>query len=155
MSLTRRALRLYGYLPSRVHRGIARTIRPRYTVGTAPFVILDDDRVLLVRQSYARLWATPGGFLGRGEEAHAGAVREVREETGLDVVVVAGPAAVVDPRRRSVEVAFRMRCLDDPASAAPCSPEIEEVRWFPLDDLPEMQRDIAAAWEALQLFERR
>jgi 8-oxo-dGTP pyrophosphatase MutT (NUDIX family) len=49
-------------------------------------VVLDDrNRVLLVREGDADAWLLPGGTLHRGESLPAGLVREVREETGVDV----------------------------------------------------------------------
>ncbi len=61
----------------------------------ARVVLLDeDDRILLVRfhdpDRMATWWATPGGSLESGESHEAAARRELREETGLNVIEV-GP----------------------------------------------------------------
>jgi ADP-ribose pyrophosphatase YjhB (NUDIX family) len=51
-------------------------------------VVLDGQRVLLVRRGKEPLkgeWSLPGGALELGETLVEGVVREVREETGLDV----------------------------------------------------------------------
>ena len=51
-------------------------------------VVVHDGRVLLVRRGTEPLkghWTLPGGMLEVGEALTAGVVREVREETGLDV----------------------------------------------------------------------
>jgi mutator protein MutT len=51
-------------------------------------VIVDQGRVLLVRRSNEPLkghWTLPGGLLELGETIVKGVVREVREETGLEV----------------------------------------------------------------------
>jgi 8-oxo-dGTP diphosphatase len=52
-------------------------------------VVTDGDRVLLARLSWpdAGLWTLPGGGVELDETVEEGAVREVREETGYDVVV--------------------------------------------------------------------
>jgi len=51
-------------------------------------IVVQDARVLLVRRGTEPLkghWTLPGGMLEVGEALTAGTVREVREETGLDV----------------------------------------------------------------------
>ena len=60
---------------------------PRPAVGV---VVMQDDRLLLVQRSkdpYRGCWAVPGGKVKWGETLAAAAVREVKEETGLDVEV--------------------------------------------------------------------
>jgi len=61
-------------------------------VGGARAVILDGSgRVLLVRQRHESrdIWMAPGGAIEEGENAAQAAVREVMEETGLDVEIKA------------------------------------------------------------------
>jgi ADP-ribose pyrophosphatase YjhB (NUDIX family) len=51
-------------------------------------VIVDRGRVLLIRRGSEPLkgqWSLPGGLLELGESLHQGVIREVREETGLEV----------------------------------------------------------------------
>ena len=66
--------------------------RPIVGVGA---VVLDGDRVLLVRRANEPLkgeWSVPGGAVDAGETLRAAIIREVREETGLDV----DPGPIVD-----------------------------------------------------------
>ncbi|MGC1462599.1 MAG: NUDIX hydrolase [Terracidiphilus sp.] len=60
-------------------------VAPLVGVGA---VVVDEGRVLLVRRGREPLkgqWSLPGGMLELGESLIAGVVREVREETGLEV----------------------------------------------------------------------
>ena len=59
---------------------------PKVAVGT---IIRDErDHIVLVRRAiepgYGK-WVFPGGYVDRGEEVTAAAVREAREETGLEI----------------------------------------------------------------------
>src|SRR5580700_2185563 len=59
--------------------------RPILGVGA---LIFDEDKILLVERGKEPLkgyWSLPGGVLETGETLHEGVVREVREETGLEV----------------------------------------------------------------------
>jgi ADP-ribose pyrophosphatase YjhB (NUDIX family) len=59
---------------------------PKVAVGT--IIRVPDSRLVLVKRAiepgYGR-WVFPGGYVDRGEELAAAAVREAREECGLDV----------------------------------------------------------------------
>ena len=56
-------------------------------VGCEAFVVDDSRRVLLIRRSDNGLWALPGGCQDLGETPMQCAIREVREETGLEIRV--------------------------------------------------------------------
>lgn len=61
---------------------------PRPHVGIGVILVNPDGRILIGKRegSHAPYWSIPGGYLEPGESFEAAAIREVREETGLDIV---------------------------------------------------------------------
>jgi ADP-ribose pyrophosphatase YjhB (NUDIX family) len=140
-------------LPRWLRGFVVRAVTPSFTAGAMCFIEDREGRVLLVRQPYREGWGLPGGFLKRGETAEACAVREVREEVGLDVEL-SGPARMfIDERKRGIEAVFRARPVQpaDLGRVGPVSPELVETGWFAPDALPALQRETARAIDELGL----
>ena len=104
----------------------------------AAVVLFDDSlRVLLVRQSYSsRLWGIPGGAVEPGESPQEAAVREAREETGLDVRLeyLVGVYCVRTPRL-GLRFVFKGTICGGRIHECPTD-EISEVCWCPVRELP-------------------
>jgi ADP-ribose pyrophosphatase YjhB (NUDIX family) len=88
------AAELYALVDVRPADEIERELFSAVThIAPAPCVdaaVFDDtDRILLIRRADDGRWAMPGGALQVGETPAEGARRETREETGIDVEVVA------------------------------------------------------------------
>lgn len=147
----RAALEVFRRLPVGARRRVVRTIAPSYTVGSICVIEREDGAVLLVRLSYRNSWGLPGGLLKRGESPEEAALREVKEESTLEVELVGDPAVVVDAAAQRVDVVFRARPAPgvDPEGAVASSPEIVEVRWFPGASLPDLQHEASGAMVAL------
>ncbi|MGH2374210.1 MAG: NUDIX domain-containing protein [bacterium] len=102
----------------------------------ATAVIFNDaGEVLLVSLSYDQhQWTTPGGAVDPGESPADAAVREAREETGLEVEIEA--LYGVYWRRDNEQIVFAFRCQVVGGALAPDGKEIVEARYFPSDALP-------------------
>jgi 8-oxo-dGTP pyrophosphatase MutT (NUDIX family) len=144
-------LRVYRKLPTLPRRWAVRAISPKFTVGAICFIERPDGALLLVRTAYRERWGVPGGLLKRGEESADAARREVLEEVGLAVELIGEPAVVLDARPQRIDIVYRARPARhaDIGSVRPSSVEIEEVRWFAPDQLPELQFETAGALIAL------
>lgn len=57
----------------------------RRVSSAAVALYTDDDRVLVVKANYKKYWSFPGGIIDLGETPKTSAVREVREETGIEL----------------------------------------------------------------------
>ena len=150
-SLHRLLLDWYRRSPTWLRRRIVRLIAPSFTVGAICHIERADGSVLLVRQAYRHSWGIPGGLLSRGEAPADAARREVLEEVGLRIELIGEPTVVVDPEPQRIDIVFRARPVDEgeAALARPCSPEIDEVRWFPIDQLPDLQFETSHALVSL------
>ncbi|WP_280426401.1 NUDIX domain-containing protein [Nocardia carnea] len=65
--------------------------------GVTAAVRDDEGRLLLTRRCDNGLWVMPGGKLELGETIAQAAVREVREETGVEIVVTGFAGVYTDP----------------------------------------------------------
>jgi 8-oxo-dGTP pyrophosphatase MutT (NUDIX family) len=114
-------------------------VRRRMVLGTRA-VLLDGDRVLLLRHTYMPGWHFPGGGVEPGETAEEAARREAEEETGLRVEgnmrllgLYLQKHEATNRDHVAVYVGRRFRVVQ------PFRPnsEIAEIGWFPLDQLPD------------------
>ncbi|MDQ3880608.1 MAG: NUDIX domain-containing protein [Chloroflexota bacterium] len=101
----------------------------------AGFALITDDegRVLMVRNAIGRrVWTLPGGRIERDERPHDGVVREVREETALEIRVER--LVVVDVGRADT-VMLTFRCAIVGGELRPAPGEIAAARWTTDEDL--------------------
>lgn len=126
----------------------------RAMVGSRPLlmpsasaVVFDGDLVLAGFHTIGRSWLVPGGAIDPGETPAEAAVRETKEETGLDIVVdrligVWGGTPdhhIVYPNGDVVDyvmATFGGRVVG--GDLRPDPEEFEELRWFRLDELRAM-----------------
>lgn len=101
--------------------------------------------VLLVQRGgepYAGWWAFPGGFVNIDENADAGALRELQEETQLTPAYVEQFHTYTepdrDPRERVITIAYLALVKIQEVTGGD---DAKEARWFPLDDIPHLAFD--------------
>ena len=97
-------------------------------------VVTGDAGVLLVLRRELRGWELPGGRAEPGEDERAALVRELREETGLEVEV---GGRVGEYRRRGFAAhrAIVYRCRARGGALRP-SADTPAVAWYPPSALP-------------------
>jgi len=109
------------------------------TLGARAMVIDADDRVLLVRHTYAPGWHLPGGGVEPGETALDCVIREVREEGNVEVdgeMVLHGLFHNDGASRRDHVAVYVCRTITRRAPKRP-DREIAAADFFALDGLPE------------------
>jgi 8-oxo-dGTP diphosphatase len=60
---------------------------PKHIVSAAAIVMNEDNKILLLRAP-DRGWEMPGGQVDEGESLTTAAIRETREETGIDIEII-------------------------------------------------------------------
>jgi ADP-ribose pyrophosphatase YjhB (NUDIX family) len=109
------------------------------TVVCVGAVVLDGDRVLLVRQSrghsLAGQWTIPWGRLESGESPMAAAVRETREEGGVATTVTGLLGVQELPAPWAGWLALIYLCRHESGTPAPQDPETDAAAYVALADL--------------------
>ncbi|WP_407560473.1 NUDIX domain-containing protein [Streptomyces sp. 184] len=109
----------------------------KFMIGVTGVVRNEQGQVLLLKHRLwpdARPWGLPTGFAVKGEEFPQTVVREVREETGLEVV----PGRLVQVTsgyRLRAEIAYEALCVGGTLKLDAF--EILAAEWFSPDALPE------------------
>lgn len=130
---------------------------------TATVYILDNKKVLLIHHKKLQKWLPPGGHMDPNETPPEAAIREAKEETGLDVKLILQENVWIT-RWNANSFARPYLCLleeipafgDTPAHqhidfiyvAEPAggtlthnSKETKDIRWFTLEEIESLQSD--------------
>lgn len=143
------------------------------TVDLAIFTIRDGSlQVLLIERGdepFKGHWALPGGFVNPNESADGAALRELQEETGIDVKLLNNFRTLIsakstdvskhihleqlktysapnrDPRMRVVSVAHVAFAADMPPPKA--GDDAANARWWPVEDVVGEDPEISLAFD--------
>ncbi|MGC9315255.1 MAG: NUDIX domain-containing protein [bacterium] len=118
-------------------------------------LVIDNGRIALIKRSiepFKDFWDIPGGFLDETEHPKDGAVREVREETGLEIE----PTEILDifiDSYAGCQYTHNVYYIAKPVGGklTACD-ESSDARWFPLSDLPNEIAFPNHAWEVLNML---
>ncbi len=116
---------------------------PNSVVPSSTAVVTDQrDRIVMVRRRDNDLWALPGGGMDLGESIVQTAVREVKEETGLDVEVTGLVGVYTNPHhvmayddgevRQQFSLCFTTRLLGGELAF---DTESTDIAWIPTDQI--------------------
>jgi len=119
--------------------------RPPRNVTSVGALVVHGDSLLVVRMTYGPSkgrYMLPGGLVDPGETLDSAAVREVREETGVDIraVGIVGVRSRTDGLDNDTYVIWLMEPLDPDTcetTLAPDGREIEHCCFLPLAEIAE------------------
>src|SRR5690554_6567354 len=117
----------------------------RFSGKTATAIIPYSSKILLIKQltpPFIGYWALPGGRSELGETAKETIIREVKEETGLDVKVVSNIGEYHERGiQEGIEYNYQPTCFvvkPVGGSLKRQDREVSEIKLFELDDLPQL-----------------
>ena len=115
-------------------------------------MVVSQERLLLVKRGirpYINKWAPPGGFVEAGESLEDAVIREVREETALelrhDQITPHGMLSL--PEINQVYATF-LALADYPQPLMPVPPEAIDAQWFSEQEFP-----ISEIWDPARDFD--
>ncbi len=108
-------------------------------VRVAVAIVEHDGRVIVGRRpagaALAGKWEFPGGKIRPGETSAEAAIRETREETGIEVTVVSAYGSRQHAYAHDTVAIEFFRCQPVDAGQQPADP----YQWFPIGDLPSLE----------------
>lgn len=120
--------------------------RPAVTADCVVITTEEVPKVLLIQRAnepYKDCWAFPGGFMDMDETTEQCAIRELKEETGLEVTDIKqiGCYSKVDrdPRGRTLTIAY-LAIIDEPNEVTGLD-DAAKAEWFSLPALPQLAFD--------------
>ncbi len=116
---------------------------------TATTFVVQGGRTLLIYHKKIRMWLPPGGHIHPNELPCDAAVREVREETGLEVELLSPPSEIGPVRVLAQPVCILLERIEEGhehidliyfgravgGELIPCVQETEGCRWCTAQDL--------------------
>ena len=127
--------RIYAAVPPKLVATLLRCLHPRFSVSVVGAFFAPDGKVLVLRHVYRHSypWGLPSGFLSAGESPETGALRELKEETGL-AAAITNVVSITSIAARHLEIIFHG--MVDPAQTPRVSHEIFEIAYFDVHELP-------------------
>ena len=116
-------------------------------------LVYTEEKLVMVKRGIGPAlgsWSFPAGYVDRGEVVEDAAVREVKEETGLDVALNGLIGLYSKTDNQMVLAVYWARVTGGTLKAGP---EIQDIGLFPLDELPPLpfphDYQILADWRAM------
>jgi 8-oxo-dGTP diphosphatase len=109
-------------------------MKQTFTIGAFAIVTDAENRILWCLRTDFNIWNLPGGSVENGEAPWECVVREVREETGLDVVVEKTIGIYSKPEENDLVFSYKCQVVSGDLQI---NEEAKEIKYFHLSELPQ------------------
>ena len=118
-----------------LEQSISKVYVPPKHIVSAATIVLNDKREILLIKGPLRGWEMPGGQVEEGESLKEAAIRETKEETGIDVEIIKFCGIFQNVRKSICNTLFLARPVRGECTT---SSESLEVGFFPIDEALKM-----------------
>ena len=105
-----------------------------FTIGVFAAIFDEENRILFCHRTDYDLWNLPGGALEKSEAPWEGVVREVKEETGLDVEVERLAGIYSKPGKTEIVFQFVCKVIGGKITL---NDEADRIKYFAFDYIPD------------------
>lgn len=111
-------------------KGLEKMTPPKHIVSAAAVVIKDQNEILLIRGP-KRGWEMPGGQVEVGESLHSAAIRETKEEAGIDIEITRFCGVFQNVEKSIVNTLFQAKPIGGQLTV---SNESLETKYFTVEE---------------------
>lgn len=108
-------------------------MRQRFIIGAFGIIKDEEGKILLVLRNDFNAWNLPGGAIEKGETPWQGVIREVKEETGLDVEVVRLIGIYTKTEKNHIVFSFECKVI---GGHIRLNNEAKEIKYFSFNEIP-------------------
>lgn len=109
-------------------------MKQKFTIGVFGIIRDEDNRVLFCLRNDYDMWNLPGGALEKGESPWEGVIREVKEETGLDVKVIRLAGIYSKTDKSDIVFSFECKII---AGKIILNAEAKDIQYFAFNEIPQ------------------
>lgn len=129
-------LRLWRLLPVWVHSLAAKIARPKFRAAVAALIFDEQRRVLLFKHTYRKWqWGIPAGGLEHREQPADAVLREFYEEAGMKIQIKKLLTVISAREDHHITIVYLCNIVGGEFRE---SIEISEMKYFDVNDLPQM-----------------
>ncbi|WP_310427715.1 NUDIX domain-containing protein [Chamaesiphon sp. VAR_48_metabat_135_sub] len=110
------------------------SVKQTFTIGAFAIIVDSENRILLCLRNDYDLWNLPGGGVDDGEAPWECVIREVKEETGLNIVVEKLIGIYSKPEHNDLVFSYKCKIVSGDIQI---NEEAKEIKYFHINEIPQ------------------